>query len=86
MSLLCSEQCRGAAAPLDNSPVYAMDKTVLEQPKLAFLPEGQRGETEFLGKASADTLKRGHRTQNRGRGARPRVTAAKVTFKTEPVS
>jgi len=43
------------------------------QPKLPFLPEGQRGGTKFL-----EVI--------RGRGERPRESVAKVTSETEPVS
>jgi len=51
-----------------------MSLTVFEQPKLALLPEVQRGGPKIP------------RSQILGRGAWPRVTVAKVTFKTEPVS
>jgi hypothetical protein len=62
-----------ASSHFDYSRWCEMSLPVGKQPKLAFLPEGQRGGTRFL-----ETV--------RGRGARPRVTVAKVTFKTKPVS
>ena len=61
---------------LDNLSACAMHLIVFEQPKLALLPEGQRGGPKSLG------------SRVRGRGARLSrlVGMAKVTFKTEPVS
>jgi len=68
--------------PLRDDEVHILDKQAIcgislnssEQPKLAFLPEGQRGGPKFL------------ESHIRGGGERPRVTVAKVTSRTEPDS
>ena len=62
------------ARPLDIQAIRAKGLIIFEQPKLVLLPGRQRGGPEILGPLV------------RGRGAGLRVTAAQVTFKTQPVS
>jgi hypothetical protein len=80
------ESVVAAGGRIDRGQGCAMNLSVLEQPKLVCLPASQRGETEFPGIASRRHAKAWTPNADRGRGARPRVTVAKVTFKTEPVS
>jgi len=65
---------KSALRSVDKRAECGINDNSSEQPKLAFLPEGQRGGPKFL------------ESHIRGRGERSRVTAAKVTSRTEPDS